>query len=357
MHGKKNNAISPLILKAVKKYIFILLLTALITNKQTVFSQMQASFKPGEIWNDTEGNPINAHGGGILYFNNTYYWFGEIKKGTTWRVPYVTTWEDYRVVAGGISCYSSKDLLNWKNEGVALAPNTEDSSSDIHTSRVIERPKVIYNASTKKFVMWMHIDKEDYSYARAGVAISDQPQGPYTFLHSVRPNGNMSRDMTLFQDDDGKAYHIFSSEENATMHICLLSDDYINHTAAEKRILINQSREAPAMFKYNGKYFLITSACTGWSPNTASWAVAKHPLGNWKQNGNPCVGDDSDITYNAQSSFVLPITGKPGNFIFMADRWNKINLEESRYVWLPLNMREKKPVITWLSQWSMDSFH
>jgi len=319
-------------------------------------AQVQTVFKPGEVWNDTEGNPINAHGGGILFYNDTYYWFGEIKKGTTWRVPYVTTWEDYRVPAGGVSCYSSKDLLNWQYEGVALAPNTTDSSSDIHTSKVIERPKVIYNAQTKKFVMWMHIDKEDYSYARAGVAVSDQPQGPYIFLNSVSPNGNMSRDMTLFQDDDGKAYHIFSSEDNATMHVCLLTDDYLSHTAIEKRILINEKREAPAMFKYNGKYFLITSACTGWSPNAANWAIAKHPLGTWKQKNNPCMGDDSDLTYNAQSTFVLPIAGKPGNFIFMADRWNKANLEDSRYVWLPLTMKKNKPVINWLPGWTLNDF-
>jgi hypothetical protein len=40
-------------------------------------------FKPGEIWTDTSGNPINAHGGGILYHNKVYYWYGEIKKGKT----------------------------------------------------------------------------------------------------------------------------------------------------------------------------------------------------------------------------------------------------------------------------------
>lgn len=33
----------------------------------------------GEIWNDTDGNPINAHGGGILYHEGTYYWYGEYK--------------------------------------------------------------------------------------------------------------------------------------------------------------------------------------------------------------------------------------------------------------------------------------
>src|SRR5882724_211968 len=198
-------------------------------------AQTNRAIVPGEVWKDMNGDPINAHGGGILFHNNTYYWFGEIKKGKTWRVAGITSWEDYRVDASGISCYSSKDLLHWKYEGVALSPDMKDSNSNIHYTKVIERPKVIYNDRTKKFVMWMHIDKDDYSYAHAGVAVSDNPAGPYHFIGSQRPNGQMSRDMTLYKDDDGKAYHIYSSEDNRTMHICLLSDDYLKPTATYKR--------------------------------------------------------------------------------------------------------------------------
>jgi len=189
-----------------------------------------------ESWKDSDGNFINAHGAGILYHNGIYYLFGEIKKGQTWLVP-DQNWECYRVPAGGISCYSSKDLSTWKYEGFALPPVMGDSTNDLDTSRVIERPKVIYNNSTKKFVMWMHIDKKDYSYARSGVAISDNPAGPYKYLGSVRPNGQMARDMTLFKDDDNKAYIIYASENNNTMHVCLLSSDYLSATKTYSRIL------------------------------------------------------------------------------------------------------------------------
>jgi hypothetical protein len=114
--------------------------------------------------------------------------FGEIKTGVTWQVP-GQSWEDYRVPAGGVSCYSSKDLVKWKYGGVALASVTGNSNNDLDTSRVIERPKVVYNKKTKKFVMWMHVDANDYSYSQAGVAISDNPGGPYKYLGSVKPNG------------------------------------------------------------------------------------------------------------------------------------------------------------------------
>jgi hypothetical protein len=310
-------------------------------------------FLPGQIWLDTEGKPINAHGGGMLYDNGTYYWFGEIKSGNTVRVTEDTSWENYRVNAGGVSCYSSKDLLNWKYEGVALSPVVNDSTSDLYIGAVIERPKVIYNDKTKKYVMWMHIDKRNYGYARTGVAVSDKVTGPYTYIGSMRPNDAMSRDMTLYKDVDGRAYQICSSENNATMHINELTDDYLKSTGNYKRILIGANREAPAIVKHNDKYYLITSACTGWDPNAAMYAVADSIMGNWQIKDNPCVGKNSDKTFYAQSTFILPVEGKKDKYIFMADKWNKTNLPDSRYIWLPLTFENEKPVIKWYDQWNL----
>lgn len=303
----------------------------------------------GEVWKDVDGKPVNAHGAGILHFNGVYYMFGEIKKGKTWLVPN-QGWEDYRVPAGGVSCYSSKDLINWKYRGVALASLTGNPAHDLDTSKVIERPKVIYNKRIKKFVMWIHIDANDYSYSQAGVAVSDKPEGPYKYLRSVKPNGQMSRDMTLYKDDDEKAYLVYASESNKTMHVCLLTDDYLSPTKTYSRITSAVNREAPAIFKHNKKYYLITSDCTGWSPNPATYAVADSLLGEWKQYGNPCKGPGSENTFQSQSTFVLPMPGQPGTFIFMADRWNKSDLENSRYVWLPLKMTDDKPVIKWIEE-------
>jgi len=301
----------------------------------------------GEVWKDTNGNPINAHGGGILLHKGIYYWFGEIKKGKTWLVPN-QQWEAYRVPAGGVGCYSSKDLVHWKYLGVALKAVVGNPSHDLDTSNVIERPKVIYNQRTKKFVMWMHVDANDYSYSQAGVAVSDKPAGPYKYLGSVKPNGQMSRDMTLYKDDDERAYLIYSSEFNKIMHVCLLNDDYLSPTTTFTRITTALDREAPALFKYNNKYYLITSGCSGWSPNPATYATADSLLGEWKQMGDPCIGVDAGSTFKSQSTFVLALSGETDRFLFMADRWNKTNLADSRYIWLPLKMVNNKPVIEWL---------
>lgn len=160
----------------------------------------------GEVWNDADGHPINAHGGGILYHEGTYYWYGEYKLGKT-VLPEWATWECFRTDVSGVSCYSSKDLSTWKFEGLVLPAVKNDTLHDLHPSQVLERPKVVYNKATKKFVMWMHIDSPDYLKAAAGVAVSDSPVGPFTYLGSFRPNNAMSRDQTVFVDDDGKAYH------------------------------------------------------------------------------------------------------------------------------------------------------
>lgn len=327
---------------------------------------------PGEVWLDTSGKSIDAHGGGILYDHGTYYWYGEMKDGPTYRDKGGT-----RVDVTGVSCYASKDLMNWTFIGNVLPAKP---GTDLDPKRVVERPKVIYNAKTGKFVMWFHADSLNYGDARSGVAVADKPTGPFTLVGSFRPDaghwpmnvteadkadpksplvknfagGQMARDFTIFVDDDQKAYLIASSENNATLHISELTDDYLNTTGKYIRILVGRSNEAPAMFKWNGKYYLITSGCTGWLPNPARSASAPSIGGPWTELGNPCRGPESNITYHGQSTFVLPIAGRPGEFVFMADRWNQNDLQNSRYLWLPLKIEGGKPVIEWTNAWTPD---
>lgn len=300
-------------------------------------------------WLDTDGNPINAHGGGMLYHDGKYYWYGEYKTGKT-VLPDWATWECYRTDVTGVSCYSSPDLKNWTFEGLALSADPDNPESDLHPSKVIERPKVVYNPNTKKFVMWVHAESADYSKAAAGVAVSDTPTGPFTYIGSFRPNGAMSRDQTVFVDDDGSAYHIFSSENNQTLHIAELTDDYLLPTGRETRNFIGKSREAPAVFKRGGKYYMISS----WDPNRAELAVADSIMGRWTVLGDPCTGPEADKTFYAQSTYVLPVAGKKDAFIAMFDRWNKTDLADSRYVWLPVQFEGDAVTIPWRDSWNVD---
>lgn len=321
-----------------------------------------AWFRPGEVWLDTAGNPIQAHGGGILARSNAFYWYGEDRT---------------RGGRGVVACYSSTNLYDWKAEGVALSREALPRVNDRPT--FVERPKVIFNPKTGKYVMWMHLEQPRYLFARAGIATSDGAPGPFTFLHAIRPItnnfgfkeneptrqkelGGTFRDMNLFGDDDGKAYAIYSSEDNWTMYVVRLNDEFTGpETPAVEsktwaRIFVRRMREAPAPFKHNGRYYLITSACTGWKPNEAGYAVAENILGPWKEMPNPCRGEQAATTFGAQSTFVLPAPGKPGSFIFMADRWNPQQLSDSRYVWLPFTVQaDGSFTVEFREQWNLEA--
>ncbi len=349
----------------------------------------QKTIRSGELWRDESGRHINAHGGGILKYNDTYYWFGEHKDDRT---------SDAMV---GVMCYASKDLVNWRNCGVALSV-TEPAAvqgnrqgarrrgattdSDIERGCILERPKVIYNKVTKKFCMWFHLELkgQGYNAARYGVAVADRPEGPYKFLYSSRANagtwpitsanqmppssepqgeafdeylkrdfgtGQMARDMTLYIDDDGKAYHIFSSEENFTLHIAELTGDYLHHTGRYARMAPGGQNEAPAIFKHDGTYWMITSGCTGWAPNEARMFSAPSIWGPWKQHPNPCRGPLAEKTFNGQSTFVLTLDD--GRHIFMADIWRPNHPRDARYIWLPIEFEKGAPVVRWQDEWSL----
>ena len=327
-----------------------------LNEKDSFYLNKWASLKRGKLNNDAllhqniiqpnidlQGFKLNAHGAGILFYNNYYYLYGEVKAGNTWLVP-DQQWECYRVPAGGIACYRSKDLKNWTNMGVVLAPTIGNAASELDSSRVIERPRVIYNERTRKFVMWIHLDKNDYSYAHVGVAISDQPEGPYQLVNSFRPNGEESRDMTLFKDADGKAYLFNASENNNTMHVNELTDDYLQLKPNDAKILVNQRRESPAVFKYQHKYYLITSLCTGWAPNKALYAVADQPMGPWEIKGNPCRGNDAEMTYGSQISYIQSLK-EDGKYLVLADAWDRYDLKHSTYLWMQLYFEKVNPVI------------
>ena len=322
-------------------------------------------FRPGEVWLDTSNNPVQAHGGGILLHSNIFYWYGED------RTPRGR---------GAVACYSSANLYDWKREGVALSGADLPRVDGRRT--FVERPKVIFNPRTKKFVMWMHLEQNGYCFSRAGIATSDSPAGPFKFLQAIRPIGNTNdfaslsndperekdyggtfRDMNVSMDDDGKAYAFYSSEGNWTMYVVRLDNEFTGPElpAIENKnwakILVRRMREGPAPFKWKGKYYLITSACTGWAPNAADYAVADKILGPYQSHGNPCVGENYEKTFDSQSTFVLAMPDHPDSFIFMADHWNPRNLSDSRHIWLPFTMEANgKFRIPWRGHWNVSIF-
>lgn len=376
----------------MKKDLFLLLLIQLVLTITVCPALAQVTdISPGKPWPDTDGNPINAHGGNIIHVDGTYYWYGEHRIET---IPGVTE--------NGISCYTSTDLLNWQYRGLVMRPNDE---GDFQTGCLMERPKVVFNNKTQKFVMLFHHELKGLGYAaaRVGFAVSDKPLGPFKFLRSLRPNagkwpkgftaamkkkaqelqekklqglspedwlktidgghflardvpgGQMSRDMTVFVDDDGKAYQIYSAEENQTLQIARLTDDYLDYTGDYARIDAGGSNEAPCIFKKDGLYWLITSGCTGWAPNKARMFSAKNLFGPWQKYDTPFTGANSEKTFDGQGSSIFENPKVKGQFVFVGDIWTPKQLSLSRQLWLPIHFDNGKPTIPWVEKWNFDN--
>lgn len=284
---------------------------------------------------DTSGNVLHAHGGWMLKQNGYYYWFGENRT------------EDIRV-----SCYRSKDFVTWEHRNDVLTLNSRVGDHYIRRETAlvrkltpsgstgskmigcnIERPKVLYNECTKKYVMWMHYENGlHYGDARCAVAICDTIDGDYTYLGSFNPIGNMSRDCTVFVDDDQTAYFISAARENADLIIYRLTEDYLAIEEQIKVLWPGQCREAPVIFKRHGIYYMLTSACTGWAPNQGQYATCDSLTGHWSKLRN--FGDET--TYASQPAFVVTLSDEKDQFLYIGDRWNGENYPESTYVFLPL---------------------
>lgn len=349
------------------------------------------SIRPGKVWLDTEGKRIQAHGGSVLYVEGTYYWYGENKEYTT-KESKIWTW--------GVRCYLSKDLYNWEDKGLIIFPEVNNPQSSLcPTTQKLDRPHIIYNQKTKKYVCWMKIMHEDDTQDET-VMTADNILGPYEIVkEGLRPFGMSAGDFDLAVAPDGKAYYYFERVHSET--ICAdLTEDYTDVTGYYSthfpHVAPPYVREATAHFYRKGKHYLITSGTTGYLPNPSEVAIADTWHGPFKILGNPHIGDASNTSFHSQISCVFKVEGKKDLYIACADRWlpKKMELQyedyrglfekafdsenvlgEERekiisklekmtdediciadYVWLPVRFDGEKAYIEWLDEWKIENF-
>ncbi|WP_406177506.1 RICIN domain-containing protein [Streptomyces sp. NBC_00996] len=307
----------------------------------------------------TNGDPVDAHGGGMIKVGSYYYLFGENRN------------DDNTFKA--VSVYKSSNLKTWEWVGDAL---NQKSDPDLEIAN-IERPKVIYNDTTKKYVMWMHKENglsygpgyppaTDYSQSRAAVATSDTVDGPYTYLGSFRPkklNGEEtgSRDQTLYKDEDtGIAYQVTATEGGKDLRIFQLNADYTGYEKEVANPWAGKSREAPALFKRDGVYFMLTSGSSYWNSNQQQYATSYSLSSGWSAMKD--VGNQ--YGYGSQATYVQPVQDSSGNttsYLFMGDDWAGVSwdpkkVNDSKYVWLPLTFPNKTTMnLPWYPQVEIDT--
>ena len=273
------------------------------------------SIRPGQVWLDTEGKRIQAHGGSVIYIDGTYYFYGENKEKTDGQSD-IWHW--------GVRCYASKDLYNWEDKGVIIPPDLVDQTSTLYPSSKMDRPHIIYNARTKKYVAWLKIMQPNGLQTET-VLTADCFLGPYTKIkEGLRPLGMSAGDFDLAVAQDGKAYYYFERVHSET--ICAdLTDDYTDVTGYYSTHFPKPYppyvREATAHFVRKNKHYLITSGTTGYLPNPSEVAVADTWHGPFTVLGNPHPDDLSNTSFHSQISSVFKVQGKKDLYIACADRW------------------------------------
>lgn len=291
---------------------------------------MSPVIRPGSTFTDDRGRVAQLHGVGIQRVGDRWFAWGEDKtSGSTFTA---------------VACYSSENLTDWRFEGNAL----ESGEGEIGADAIVERPKVLQHPDGH-WVMFIHLDTQDYAAARVGYAVADRPEGPYEFLHSERPLGNLSRDIGVFQEDG--AGYLMSEDRDHGLHVYRLRPDYLG-VESVVATLVQQDRpefgyESPTIVRHDGLYYLFGSDLTGWSTNDNKYAVAEALAGPWSEWAD--FAPHGSATFDSQVSVVVPLGGD--RFLYVGDRWKKDDLFNSPAVWLPMHISDGEARLEWRDAW------
>jgi hypothetical protein len=311
----------------------------------------------GVAFLDSDGQRVNAHGGGIIREGDTFYMHGEYFLGTTTDNNF-----------NGFSMYSSRDLATWKNEGIILP---QQASGELGPSRKGERPHIIKCPSTGEFVLYAHAASTDYQTDKEVVyATSATVNGRYAYkgpLKSASGQFAAHSDMSAYADASG-AYVITESG-----HVYTLASDCHSWLSDKSFPAVNGDSggaESPVVFKAAGTYYWIGSYKTGWRANNNFYSTAPAVLGPWTYRGyiapvtDPANNLSDQRTWLSQSTWVQPIEGCAGtSYVYWGDHWDG-NLDTkapgkhnnlATYVFQPLVFDGIKiSMPTYLATWKLD---
>ncbi len=346
-------------------------------------SKKLESIRPGQIWLDTNGNRIQAHGGSVIEVDGVFYWYGENKEFST---PGSGVWH------WGVRCYSSTDLYNWEDRGLIVPPVLDDEESPLHPGQYVDRPHIIFNRESNQFVCWLKIMTKG-SLQRSTVLVADSILGPYRTVRTwIKPLSMSAGDFDLVVDPhDGKGYYYFERVHSELICADLTSDYtdvtgyYSTHFPQPQPPFV---REAPAYFSRDRKHYLITSGTTGYYPNPSQVAVADSYHGPFRVLGDPHPTDTSRTSFHSQLSSIFKHPFKRDLYITLGDRWLPRYLDDSSraiaaftehfapgrdgdepmeefahvdtsiadYVWLPIRFEGEMAYIDWHDEWRVEDF-
>ncbi len=266
----------------------------------------------------------------IMYSNKTqrYYIYSTTDGHPGWGGWYFT-------------CYSSKDLANWRYEGVALdvLQDTKWATGNAWAPAIIEKEV------DGKYKYFFYYSANTGKAKAIGVAVAETPQGPFTDLGypiiDKRPEGQKNGqqiDVDVFSDPDtGKNYLYWG---NGYMAGAVLNDDMtsidtttiVRMTPPGGSLADYRYREAPYVFKRNGLYYFLWSVDDTGSPNYhVAYGTSKSPLGPIEVAEKPVIliQEPGEEIYGTAHNSVLQIPGKD-EWYFVYHRINKDYLPKAK---------------------------
>jgi hypothetical protein len=331
--------------------------TAGSTNCSGPVGTFSGALADGINFVDTDGNRVNAHGGGIIREGDTFYMHGEYFEPNT-------TDNNFK----GFTMYSSKDMSTWKYEGIILP---KQASGELGPNRKGERPHIVKCPATGEFVLYAHAASSDYQTDKEVVyATSSTVNGQYTYRGPLtNASGTQANhsDMGTFVDGD-KAYVIAESG-----NVYTLATDCHSWLSRATYSAVNGNSggvESPAVFKANGTYYWVGSYKTGWRANNNFYSTAPAMTGPWTYQGYiaPVVDTANNLsnerTWLSQSTWVQPVPGCQGTtYVYWGDHWYG-NIDTTApgrynalatYVFQPLVFTGTKIFMpTYLASWKLD---
>jgi len=304
---------------------------------------------PGIAFKDTDGKPVNAHGGGIIQVCDTFYLHGEY-------FPSTSTENNFN----GFSMYSSKDLSTWKNEGIVLP---QQPSGELGPNRKGERPHIIKCPSSGEFVLYAHAADVTYQADKEIVyATSPTVNGQYSYKGPLKnANGDIAAHSDMSALSDGNNAYVVTESG----WVYTLASDCHSWTTAKSYSAVNGTTggiEAPTVFKAGSTYYWIGSDKTGWRANDDFYSTAPAMSGPWTYQGY--LAPEGKKTWMTQSTWVIPVTGSQGTvYVYWGDHWygtedttapGKHN-DMATYVFQPLVFTGTKiGLLTYQVSWKLD---
>lgn len=330
------------------------------------------------FWKDTAGNPIYSQGGGVFEFGDTYYWYGvHYKEADAYLASPSKTSSTSTFAA--ITVYSSQDLVHWtfrNNIATTKTPLNIPESKGKYFAEMksladaiwVGRLGVVYNRNTGKFVLAV----------QSGQGFDPDPngRGMVLFLQGSTPTGDFeygniqqqivndpttsTGDQTVFTDDDGTSYLVFSNG-GGRANAYVSKFDPTNSLSVGPAVRIGYvaaGREGNAMFKLGGKYYMAASDLHGWG------ASATHIIESLTDDvdgayGSDHVlnGSDRDYSHVSQTGFFITVHGtKATTVIDAGDRWSDFAWNGVGYnQWVPLSGEGDGLTFNSLSSWQLNA--